>query len=279
MPPRRRDIPFGQTPEPLLLLAGSGHQVVGRDYFYDARLRTDVPHITLQLTLAGTGFFTRQGTRQLLPPGKAFIEQIPSAFEYGYATESSGPYDLLFISMAGTPARRWMQRIHRRFGRVLDLSPVGGTANLMRAMMDTPASLDRYTQSALLYALLMQIFSELTGSQMRLDPRVSRAIEIIDARAGDPRFGVAELAAEVECSREHLTRQFRLATGQSPQAYLIERRLKLAATALRQGPEKIDVIARRCGFSGANYLIRAFQRRWRITPARYRETPSLTVLP
>jgi len=279
MPPRRRDIPFGHTPEPLLLLAGSGHEVVGRDYFYDASLRTDVPHITLQMTLSGVGHFTHRGVRHLLPPGKAFIEEIPSAFQYGYATESTGPYELLFVSMAGTPARRWMQRIHRRFGRVLDLSPTGGTANMMGAMMETSPSLDRYAISALLYALLMQIFSELTGSQLRLDPRVSRAIEIIDARAGDPRFGVAELAAAAECSREHLTRQFRLATGQSPQAYLIERRLKLAAAALRQGPEKIDVIARRCGFSGANYLIRAFQRRWRITPARYRETPSLTVLP
>ena len=272
---------LARSDEPLIWFGGAGHEVRhNANYFFDAGKRVDVPHITLQLTLAGIGHVTRGGERHLLPAGKAFIEQIPGPFQYGYAEESNRPYELLFVSMAGPVATRWMRRIHRRFGRIIDINPAGATADLMRALADRgPASLDRYALSALLYAVVMQVFSELTRSRLTIDERVRRAIELIDTQAKDPHFTIAGLATAVECSREHLTRKFRIATGQSPQAYLIERRLKLAAHALRQSPEKIDSIARRCGFSGANYLCRAFQRRWRITPAHYRQTPSLTVLP
>src|SRR5688572_13038740 len=117
--------PFVRTDEPLLWLGSAGRETrVGTDYFYDARHRLDASHVTLQLTLAGTGFYARGRDRRLLPRDHAFIDRIPGPFQYGYAPESRAgePYELVFLSTVGPAAMRWMRRIHVAFGPVIDLS-------------------------------------------------------------------------------------------------------------------------------------------------------------
>lgn len=270
--------PFMRTDEPLLWLGGAGREArsdVG--YFYDARLRTDLPHVTLQLTLSGIGFYQRGRDRRLLPQGWAFIDQIPGPFHYGYAPESrpGEVYDLVFVTLAGSTAHRWMKRIHAAFGPVLDLSNDRTIADMMLAIVarhDAGQRIDRYHASAQLYALLMELYSVLTRSRLQHEPRVEQAIALIEQHAGDARFNVETLAAKLGCSREHLTRHFRRATGMTPSSYLMQKRIRLATWALRRSDDKIDVIARRCGFSGSNYLCRVFRKRWKLTPAQYRRS-------
>ncbi len=272
-----------RSPEPLFWLGEAAMEIRrSEQYYYNCRNRMDRPHIVLQITLEGCGFYTRGPRRELLPPNTAFIDAIPGAFEYGYAAESSVPYRLAFVSMAGPVAMRWMRRIHMLFGRVLHFGEDRTVADQVTALAgqdDRGVRLDRYQSSALAYALVMQIHSVLMRSRIEQATRVRRAMAMIEQDGRDPNFGIARLAEELECSREHLTRQFHDATGISPSAYLSQHRLALAARDLRSGTEKLDVIARRCGFSGANYFCRAFRQRWGITPAQYRAAPGMMLLP
>lgn len=270
--------PVVRTDEPLLWLGGSGRESrTSAAYFYEARTRRDPPHVTIQLTLDGTGFYERGRDRRLLPRGFAYIDQIPGPFRYGYAPESHAGevYELVFVTIAGPTAQRWMRRIHAGFGPVLDLGNDRAIADMMLAIAgrwDQRQRIDRYLMSAQLYALLMQIHSALTRSRLQLEPRVERAIALIEQHAGDARFNVEALAAKLDCSREHLTRHFRRATGMTPSSYLTQQRMRSAAWALRHSDDKIDVIAHRCGFSGSNYLCRMFRQRWKLTPAQYRRS-------
>lgn len=274
--------PFVASSEPLMWLAGVGEEI-RRDtgYYFDCRKRLDRPHVVFQLTLEGIGFYARNGRRELVGPNHAFIDLIPGNFEYGFAPESSRPYRFVFVSLTGRPAQRWVKRIHQSFGRVLSFGSDTSVADQLRAIAmpnEQSGWLDRYQKSALLYALLMQVHSVLMRSRSEQATRVRRAMELIHEHARDPRFGVSQLARELDCSREHLARQFQDATGMSPLTYLSQSRLRLVANDLRAGDDKLESVARRCGFSSANYLCRMFRKRWGVSPAQYRETPGMMLI-
>ncbi len=273
---------WARTAEPLLRLVGAGHEV-HRDpsYFYDCRNRTDSPQITLQLTLAGAGFYeSRRRTRTLLRPGMAFFDGVPGPFRYGYASEHRGVYELVYVSMEGSVAQRWRGRLVRAFGNVLNFGERNPVAPLMLALAYQVRSRtrpDRYLLSAQLYQLVMAVFSHLSEARTLTSTRTSAALALIAARATEPQFNIAHLAGALDCSREHLARVFRDSTGLCPSDYLLQHRLRLVARALRDTGDKLHLIAGRCGFASANYLCRAFRSHYGITPTRFRANPWMTL--
>lgn len=264
-----------RTAEPLFWLAGCGHETYGSPgYYYNASRRPDRPHATLQLTLAGTGFYQTTAGRHLLTPGRAFFAVIPGAFEYGYEPGSTRAHELVFVSLQGEQAMQWYERITARFGPVLDLGRGSAVAEQMLSIahaQEAGTLPNRYETSALLYQLLMTAYSTLSSARSLTSPRVSRAIELILDHATDADFNVETLAKRLGCTREYLARLFRKATGIAPSDYLLQQRVRLVSRALRETDEKLDLIARRCGFSGANYLCRAFKKQAGVTPDRFRQ--------
>lgn len=278
---QRSASPWVRTGEPLLWFGGGGHEVrTSADYFFDAVRRPDRPHACLQLTLAGSGFYENHRGRFSLPVGTAWFDVIPGPFRYGYSPQAREPYELVHVSFTGPPAMRWHRRIVDAFGSVLSFGPGNAVAPLMLAITRAHAAgtlRDRYLASAQLYQLLMTLFSALSQNRLATAPRLARAISLIDQRATDISFNVQTLAEQLSCSREHLARLFRAGMGVGPLDYLTQHRLRLVARELRQSDDKLERIARRCGFSGANYLCRTFRKHTRISPAEFRARPWMTL--
>lgn len=283
-----------QTAEPLFWLAGAGHEIRDSEYRHDCAIRNDMSHVCLQLTLAGCGFHQRSAgsrrsanparnldtaspNRTLLPEGSAFFDVIPSPIVYGWAPESAGNYELVYVSMKGPAVTRWHQRITRQFSPILNLgrnvAPIRQQMLAIAHQYQTGTLGDRYQASGTLYQLLMTLLSTLTQSRLATEPRAQQAIELISRNAHSPSFDISQLAADMGCSREHLSRQFRAATGVSPSDYLVQHRVRLAARLLRQSNAKLDVIARQSGFASANYLCRIFSHQTGVTPGRFRAQP------
>jgi AraC-like DNA-binding protein len=280
-PRDHRQVLETRTDEPLLWLHGAGHETRGdASYYYDASRRTDPPHVTLQLTLAGEGFYAdARGGRVLLPAGRAWIDIIPGRFEYGYHP-SARAYEHVFLSLGGPVAMRWCGRIARDFGHVLNFGPRSAVEAQMLTLAharEAAALPDRYLLSGQLYQLIMTIYSTLRGSRVNTSPRVARAMDLIAAHAHEHDFNIDALAARLRCSREHLSRQFRTAAGVSPSDCLMQHRIRLAARLMRETDDKLESIARRCGLSGANYLCRVFRAQTGVTPARFRARPWMVV--
>jgi AraC-like DNA-binding protein len=78
-----------------------------------------------------------------------------------------------------------------------------------------------------------------------------------------------ELARHVGLSAWHLIRVFRKATGLTPHAWLIDRRVHHARELLRAGgsPSQIAV---QCGFADQAHLTRSFKARLGVTPGQYK---------
>jgi transcriptional regulator GlxA family with amidase domain len=83
-------------------------------------------------------------------------------------------------------------------------------------------------------------------------------------------LSITVLADRACLSPRHFVRRFKAAFGQSPGAFVQDRRLDEARRRLSAENLSIDAIAASVGFQSADAFRRAFRHRFRITPGRYR---------
>ena len=74
------------------------------------------------------------------------------------------------------------------------------------------------------------------------------------------------LAKEAGMSISKLNRDFRAAFGTSLHAYVIEKRLDLAACLLSEGSESVSQVAAMCGYTNMSHFSSAFRRRYGVPP-------------
>lgn len=103
------------------------------------------------------------------------------------------------------------------------------------------------------------------------EPRaVARARAFLGAHADqDP--GLKDLARAAGLSPFHFLRVFKKATGLTPHAYLVQRRVRRAQALLRQGLAPARAAAE-SGFADQSHLTRQFKRLTGLTPAAYRNS-------
>lgn len=79
---------------------------------------------------------------------------------------------------------------------------------------------------------------------------------------------LAELAEAADLNRYQLLRAFRQATGLTPHAYLIQRRLQQARRLITSGMSLVETAAA-TGFADQSHLTRLFKRTYGFTPGAY----------
>ncbi|CCG88738.1 superoxide response transcriptional regulator SoxS [Erwinia piriflorinigrans] len=85
-------------------------------------------------------------------------------------------------------------------------------------------------------------------------------------------LSIDEVAAKSGYSKWHLQRMFRTVTKQTLGGYIRERRLTLAAEALRQSQRPVFDIAMQYGYDSQQTFSRVFRRQFSQTPTDYRNT-------
>jgi AraC family transcriptional regulator len=85
---------------------------------------------------------------------------------------------------------------------------------------------------------------------------------------------VAELCALVHLSEAHFSRAFRRTFGTSPHAFVIRRRVELAARYMLQTEAPLRDIALQCGFTDQPHLCKHFRQTTGHTPAAWRRAHS-----
>lgn len=83
-------------------------------------------------------------------------------------------------------------------------------------------------------------------------------------------YGVEELAATLKISKSHLVREFFKHTGTTPGKYLTSVRIDAVKQLLTRTALPLNTIALQTGFSGDNYLCKAFKKVTGETPMAYK---------
>ena len=104
-------------------------------------------------------------------------------------------------------------------------------------------------------------------------PKVSELAEsakrIVNLRFAD-NISTADVAAELNCSKDYLSHVFQKTFGYSVLKYINLQRCREAAYLLRSSVSSIKEIAFFCGFNDLPHFRRLFFRRYSVTPRQYR---------
>jgi len=117
----------------------------------------------------------------------------------------------------------------------------------------------------------------LVEAQRREDlARLRRVRDRIDREYARP-LNVEELARGVHMSAGHLSRQFRLAYGESPYGYLMTRRIERAMALLRRGDLSVTEVCFAVGCSSLGTFSTRFTELVGVPPSVYRNEAARAV--
>jgi transcriptional regulator GlxA family with amidase domain len=107
--------------------------------------------------------------------------------------------------------------------------------------------------------------------------RVKRAIAYMDARIAEP-ITLCELGCAVGLSQMYFAARFRAATGLSPHACLLQRRVEHAKVLLSTTSLSVADIAFSVGFRTQAHFTTVFKRLVEETPNRWRESTARAII-
>jgi len=107
------------------------------------------------------------------------------------------------------------------------------------------------------------------AQQLRELAQLRRVRDRIDREYAEP-LDVEALARGVNVSAGHLSRQFRLAYGESPYAYLMTRRIERAMALLRRGDLSVTEVCFEVGCSSLGTFSSRFTELVGVPPSVYR---------
>ncbi|MEO1298248.1 MAG: AraC family transcriptional regulator, partial [Cyanobacteria bacterium J06636_16] len=104
-----------------------------------------------------------------------------------------------------------------------------------------------------------------------LDSRAMRQLtDFVDANLCED-LSLEVLASFVGLSASRFGRSFKATTGQTPHAWVVDRRVARAKLLLADARWSIAAIAIECGFSSQSHMTTTFAKRLGITPQQYRK--------
>lgn len=128
---------------------------------------------------------------------------------------------------------------------------------------------DTITLSSLLCSVLKELPADQWSATVT-DSRIRQTLAFMEQHLDSP-IDNKSLARAVALSNNAFIRLFSHTMGQSPQEYLLKRRIEKAAILLHNTDLTIEAIADACAFYDRSYFSRIFKRHFGDGPATYRK--------
>ncbi len=259
-----------ESPNGLYRLLGAGEdRVDSNDYRWNNRERRcgvqEVPWV-MQLTLSGEAFLEDLQGRTIVEKDNLMFFRYGDDSVYGSHKADVNTYHLRYIVVSGAQTDFLLEWLRQRKGAVLNLDPDSRPRQLYDAIFSCAESSerDRFFETSLIYQFFISLLVKPQDPRNEGD-RLSMVNDIIENRFREP-INVNLIADEVGWSREHLSREFRDAYGYTISERLRDRRLEEARYLLQVFHYDVTEIARRCGYLEQSTFVRAFRRKFGISP-------------
>lgn len=273
---------FYQAGEPVLAverdlpvnIKSTGHELrASRAYRWNNERHAYARSNIMQYTLSGWGCFEseRDGRRLLerVGPGRMFIACWDRGFEY--RCEGAAPWEFLWISLSGSFADR-VARTLAEPSPVIDLPTDSPPVRFLRGLQERLAGsypMDRFTLTGLGYEFLVQLLREKSREGTGPEDRFA-----MEARAFVTRHirtaSVGSLARHFGYGEKYFNEYFKRCAATTPNRFIVEQRLRYAASLLANTRKKIEAVAEEAGFADGNYFSKVFKRYRGLPPAEYR---------
>jgi AraC-like DNA-binding protein len=252
--------PSGHEPT---ALNGGDLVVVPQPRRYDLSDRPDTPAVPLGELLRRQ----RGGPRPIVRYGGGGQETELICGSFGVLRPRAHPLfsvlpPLIHLKKDGGPSLDWLE-LTLRFLAFETRHPRAGSETVITHLIEL----------ILIQAVRAWIESQPEGAGGWLgalrDEQISTALGMIHAQPGRA-WTVPALAAEVRMSRSAFAARFATLVGEAPLAYLIRRRMWLAAELLRTQSLSLGEVAERVGYDSEAAFSRTFKKHLGIAPGQYR---------
>ena len=232
----------------------------------------------LMLCIGGHGFVEINGQRAHLARDHLLI--IPRDTPHTYWAAEDDPWSIYWVHFLGDDADYFVDRIPKPGQPVpIERSTRDEAVRLFRYCLDTLD--DGYGLPTMIYAaqstqhiltLLLfrnQSLPEDPGSGSRRS-NIEGVIEFMQTPLNE-NLRLEDFAREAGMSVSHFSERFRRQTGQSPMAYFIQLRMRLACRLLDLSGKPVKTVASEIGYRDPYYFSRIFKKSMGISPDKYRE--------
>lgn len=253
-----------------ILLFEVGCQKCPANYDFGPIVREN---FVLHYIIDGCGTLYLNGTAFHLKAGEAFVI-LPGVPAY-YQADESNPWNYIWLHYNGVKAIEIMHSI-----KISEVSPVfsyGENSNMLKLCLEE--ILEYHDKELFCIGNMYRFFQYMQEQVMDqnkpcdkiYDPQlnyIKKAIEYIQRKYSEP-IRINDIALHCGLNRSYLTKIFKLATGYSPQEYLIHYRITKAKNLLRHNNVQVSYVAYAVGYADPFAFSKMFKNKVGISPCDY----------
>jgi AraC-like DNA-binding protein len=230
----------------------------------------DAEHVFVQIQDAGASDVEQDGKRVRLDAGALTM------------LLGSRPYTISFAETRFLILKLPLPRIAARIGdpaRLVSTYTAARDAELLAGFLHTIVAQDPVVRGPSWDDAVGDVLVDLVAVTYHgaAGPTASRTMgehwqrtmrDFVDRHITDPALGAPMIARRLGVTARYVQMVF-ASLGTTMSAYIVERRVNLAAKLLAEGCEHVADVAFRVGFSDLSHFYRSFRRRYGASPRRY----------
>lgn len=247
-----------------------GHQKCEPNYDYGPIIRDK---FILHYVVKGKGRLEMDGQVFPVESNQAFV--IPADVLSYYQADAAEPWEYIWLQFHGPKAVEILQKagLTRKTPVFVPTASCSELENCLFAMLNNPFS--EYTTMGKLY----EFFQQLITLSAHAAPDCSRedaglgyvrmVIQYIREKYSEP-IHIQEIADYCGLDRSYLGKIFKNATGQTPQKYLMEHRIKRAKELLQDTDMPVRHVGFSVGYNDPLAFSKVFKQETGLSPSEYR---------
>ena len=232
--------------------------------------RERIPFCEIFCILSGSGELYCQSRKYPLHAGQIVL--LCANEPHRYQSNSADPMGLAWLEFYGGDSALRMRQIMEKLSPVFENDLFQPICSALCAIQQKLMLDAFYHPSREIYEILYQLMQHCEkpdSSRKRSVPAFAELKTYLDTHLKN-RITNRQMAGLCGMSLPVFCRRFQEACRQTPQEYLMSRRIVQAKYALTQTSLSIEEIADQLGFCSASHFIRRFEKSEHITPAKYR---------
>lgn len=214
----------------------------------------------VQITLSGCGWCrSGDGPVRTIPVGHAMVFHTRRHQDLVYGLPAGGSWEFLYTDLDGASASDGLSDIVTTCGHVVTLDPTHAAVQACARLLPRAALAHRTMPAAEAARLGTGILLALAeATNLPGDRLVLAAMAWLRDRL-DQAVAVADCAAALGVSREHLTRRFTAQVGDSPARWQLRQRIARARTLLAAPGASVAAVSTACGFTSPAHFAAVFR--------------------
>jgi len=210
---------------------------------------------TIHFVVSGFGFYRIEDREYRLSPGEMFV--IPPLVKTYYEADSKDPWSYIWINFeAGEP-------LPVELGDILHCPEAESIFFAMKKCSEL-----KNATSEFLCSKLWELFSLLAENEKTNTGYIEKALECIHSEYMND-ITVEMIANRLSLDRTYFSTVFKKKVGVSPKQYLLNYRMKIASSLMKENKTSVSVTAYSVGYTDVFTFSKMFKRYYGIAPNDY----------